>query len=98
MSTFVREIKPHPLNRDFVWHAPEPQELRYLSVEQYQAFNAEGFLKLENVFTPVEVESVIVAIDPIEQKGEEWLRGKGGKVSISDADATTFATHLFTGP
>jgi phytanoyl-CoA hydroxylase len=94
MST--REIKPHSLNRDFTWHAPEPGGLRYLTTDQYRAFNESGFVKLEGVFTPAEVEAVIAAIDPIEQKGEEWLRVRGGRVSISEADVITFTTHLVT--
>jgi ectoine hydroxylase-related dioxygenase (phytanoyl-CoA dioxygenase family) len=96
MSTTVREIKPHPLNRDFVWRMTGPGRLRHLTPTQYQAFNDDGFVKLEGVFSPNEIERVIAAIDPIEQKGEEWLRGKGGKVSISEADVITFTTHLVT--
>src|ERR1700757_4467180 len=96
MSTTVREIKLHPLSRDFVWSMPAPHALSYLSTEQYRAFDKNGFVKLEAVFKPAEVASVIAAIDPIEQKGEEWLRGKGGKVSISEADVITFSIHLVT--
>jgi phytanoyl-CoA hydroxylase len=96
MSTTVREFKPHPLSRDFVWSMPAPNDLRYLSAEHYRAFDKNGFVKLEGVFTPAEVASVIAAIDPIEQKGEAWLRGKGGKVSIAEADVITFTTHLVT--
>jgi phytanoyl-CoA hydroxylase len=96
MSTTVRGIKPHPLSRDFVWSMPAPHDLRYLSAEQYRAFDRNGFVKLEAVFTPAEVASVVAAIDPIEEKGEAWLRGKGGKVSISEADVITFTTHLVT--
>lgn len=96
MSTSVREIRPHPLNHEFVWSMPEPSGLRHLTPGQYRAFNEEGFVKLEGVFTPAEIESVIAAIDPIERKGEEWLRGKGGRVSISEADVITFTTHLVT--
>ena len=80
MSTTVGEFKPHPLSRDFTWSMPAPNDLRYLSTEQYRAFDKNGLVKLEAVFTPAEVTSVIAAIDPIEQKGEAWLRGKGGKV------------------
>jgi len=94
MSTTVRAIKPHPLSRDFVWSMPAPHALRYLSTEQYRAFDKNGFVKLEGVFTPDEVTNVIAAIDPMEEKGEAWLRGKGGKVSISEADVITFTTHL----
>ena len=96
MSTSAREIKPHPLSRDFVWKSSEPDGLRLLTAAQHRAFQETGFVKLAGVFTPAEVGNVIAAIDPIERKGEEWLRGKGGKVSISEADVITFTTHLVT--
>jgi len=96
MSTSVREIRPHSLNHDFTWHTPEPNGLRHLTPQEYRQFNEHGFVKLEGVFTPAEIQSIVAAIDPIEQKGEEWLRGKGGKVSISEADVITFTTHLVT--
>ncbi len=96
MSTTVRAIKPHPLSRDFAWSMPAPHALRYLSAEQYRDFDRNGFVKLAGVFAPGEVADVIAAIDPIEEKGETWLRGKGGKVSISEADVITFTTHLVT--
>jgi ectoine hydroxylase-related dioxygenase (phytanoyl-CoA dioxygenase family) len=94
MSTTVCAIRPHPLSRDFVWSMPAPHALRYLSAEQYRAFDKNGFVKLEAVFTPDEIANVIDAIDPMEEKGEAWLRGKGGKVSIAEADVITFTTHL----
>jgi len=94
MST--HQIKPHPLNRDFTWRMPEPTGLRYLNQEQFGGFNELGFVKLQSVFTPDEAQAVIAAIDPIEKSGEEWVRGKGGKVSISEADVITFTTHLVT--
>ena len=96
MSTSVkpREIKPHPLNRDFVWSMPEPRGLRALTPEQYRQFDTQGFVKLEGVFTPAEVAAVTAAIDPLEQQGEEFLRSQGGRISISEADVITFTTHI----
>ena len=98
MSTTVepRQVRPHPLSHDFVWQMHEPKNLRYLTPDQYRAFDELGFVKLEGVFDAGEVARVIAAIDPIEKRGEEWLRGKGGKVMISEADVITFTTHLVT--
>ncbi len=96
MSTTAREIKPHPLNRDFVWSMPEPHDLRALTDAQYRQFDAEGFVKLEGVFTPQEIAEVIAAIDPLEAKSEEFLRSQGGRISISEADVITFTTHIVT--
>jgi len=67
MSTTQRQIKPHSLNRDFTWHTPEPGGLRYLNSNQYRAFNEDGFVKLEGVFTQAEVEAVIAAIPSAER-------------------------------
>ncbi|HXC55873.1 MAG TPA: phytanoyl-CoA dioxygenase family protein [Rhizomicrobium sp.] len=98
MSTNLqsREIKPHPLNTDFAWSMPAPKGLRRLTPAQYRAFDTEGFVKLEGVFTPQEVASVIAAIDPLEQQSEEYVRSQGGRISISEADVITFTTHLVT--
>ena len=96
MSTIVqrREIKPHKLNTGFVWSMPEPSNLRHLTAAQYAQFNDDGFVKLEGVFTPAEVAEVIAAIDPLEQRSEEYVRSQGGRISISEADVITFTTHL----
>jgi len=94
MSTTAREIKPHPLNKDFVWSMPEPQGLRALTEAQYRQFDGEGFVKLEGVFTPAEIAEVIAAIDPLEAQGEAHLRSMGGRISISEADVITFTTHI----
>jgi phytanoyl-CoA hydroxylase len=87
-------MRPHPLSKDFVWQDRAGDGLRRLTPDQVAQFDAQGFVKLENVFTPDEVAGVIDAIDPLEEKGEEWLRGRGGRVSISEADVITFTTHL----
>ncbi len=96
MSTIApkREVKIHPLNVGFEWSMPEPKDLRALTPAQYRQFDAEGFVKLEGVFTPEEVATVIAAIDPLEQQSEEFLRTQGGRVSISEADVITFTTHI----
>jgi hypothetical protein len=95
-TTQKREVKPHPLNTDFQWRMPEPDGLRGLTPAQYRQFNDQGFVKLDCVFTPGEVEAVIAAIDPLEAKSEEYLRSQGGRISISEADVITFTTHIVT--
>ena len=96
MSTTKRQIKPHALNRDFTWAMPAPQNLQALTPEQYAQFDADGFVKLENVFTPAEIATVTEAIDPLEAKGEAFLREQGGRISISEADVITFTIHMVT--
>jgi phytanoyl-CoA hydroxylase len=88
------EVRPHPLSRDFVWQERAVAQPRRLTAEQLRAFDAQGFIKLERVFTPAEIEAVTRAIDPLEADAEAKLREAGGKVSISEADAITFTTHI----
>src|ERR1700710_1165024 len=96
MSTIApaREIRKHKLNTGFTWSMPAPGGLRLLTPEQYAAFDEHGFVKLEGVFSPQEVASVIAAIDPLEQRSEDYVRSQGGRISISEADVITFTTHL----
>jgi len=89
-------MRPHPLSKDFVWQDSTRSDARRLTSGQIAQFDAHGFVRIENVFTPSEVAGVIAAIDPLEEKGEEWLRGRGGRVSISEADVITFTIHLVT--
>jgi hypothetical protein len=87
-------VKKHPLNHDFVWQNRMAAQLRHLTKDEVAQFDAHGFVKQESVFTADEVRDVIAAIDPLEAKSEEWLRSKGGTVSISQADVITFSIHL----
>jgi len=84
----------HALNRDFVWRQYSPRELRHLTPTDLAKYNERGFVLLRKVFSPKEIDAVIAAIDPLEAKGEAWLRENGGQVSIATADVITFTTHL----
>ena len=92
--TLVADVRPHPLSHDFVWKARHVARPRRLSAAQLAAFDARGFIKLEGVFTAEEIAAVTRAIDPLEAAAEAKLRAAGGKVSISEADAITFAAHI----
>jgi phytanoyl-CoA hydroxylase len=84
----------HPLSHDFAWQDRQPSELRRLTPDQKAAFEEHGFVRLEGVFTPAEIAAVTAAIDPLEAEAEAKLREAGGRISISDADAITFTTHI----
>jgi ectoine hydroxylase-related dioxygenase (phytanoyl-CoA dioxygenase family) len=79
---------------DFHWQENGAGQLRRLTQAQRAAFNADGFVLLPGVFSPGELEKVTSEIDPLEAKGEAWLREKGGRVAIATADVITFTTHL----
>jgi ectoine hydroxylase-related dioxygenase (phytanoyl-CoA dioxygenase family) len=89
----VPEPRPHPLSRDFRWEARDVP-LRRLTPAQREAFNAQGFIKVEGAFSAAEVAAVTAAIDPLEAADEERLRQVGGTVSIATADVITFTTHI----
>lgn len=89
----MREPRPHPLSRDFHWEA-RTEPLRRLTPAQREAFNTQGFIKVEAAFDAEEVAAVTAAIDPLEAAGEEHLRAAGGTVSIATADVITFTTHI----
>jgi ectoine hydroxylase-related dioxygenase (phytanoyl-CoA dioxygenase family) len=86
--------RPHPLNKQFVWDNGPSRALRRLSNDERGQFNRMGFVLLRKVFTAQEMADVAAAIDPLEAKGEEWLRAQGGRVAIATADVITFTTHL----
>jgi ectoine hydroxylase-related dioxygenase (phytanoyl-CoA dioxygenase family) len=87
-------MRPHPLSHGFTWQDSRRDNLRRLVPAEVAAFDSHGFVKLEGVFSSAEIARVIAAIDPMEAKGEAWLRDRGGRVSISEADVITFTIHL----
>ena len=94
MTTATVELRPHPLSQGFTWEDRVPNAPRRLTPEQLRAFGEDGFVKLEGVFGPAEIAAVTAAIDPFEAIHEAQLRDAGGRISISDADAITFTTHI----
>jgi len=90
----VSAPKPHPLNTGFVWRTRAVARRRRLDADQSAGFDDQGFVKLEALFSPAEIAAVTQAIDPLERAAEARLRAAGGRISISDADAITFTTHL----
>jgi phytanoyl-CoA hydroxylase len=86
--------RPHPLNRGFGWRDRDPPSPRRLTDAQRAAYNEQGFVRLEAVFSAAEIAAVIAAIDPLEAVAEQKLREAGGRISISFADTITFTTHI----
>jgi ectoine hydroxylase-related dioxygenase (phytanoyl-CoA dioxygenase family) len=83
----------HPRNAGFHWR-DTPRAGRRLTAEQAAQFDAQGFIKLEGVFTAAELAQVTAAIDPLEAEHEARVRAAGGGVRLSSLDAITFTTHL----
>ncbi len=88
-------FKLHPLNRGFVWQDLGSPRLRRLTPEQRDQFNREGFVRIENAFTPADLAKVAAAIDPIEFEREEAVRKmEGGRFRLSEPDTITFTVHI----
>lgn len=83
----------HPLSRDFVWR-DAPSSPAFLSAEEVDAYNRDGFVVLRDVFTAAELAEVAAAIDPLEEINEQQLRDRGGQHMLSTADTITFTAHI----
>ena len=85
----------HPLNVDFTWQRAPGTKLRRLTPQQFDDYNDLGFTRIENAFTPAEIAAVTAAIDPIEQRREQYMKEhQGGRVRLSEADIITFTVHI----
>ncbi len=85
----------HPLNVEFTWQRASGTKLRRLTPQQFDDYNELGFTRIENAFTPAEIAAVIAAIDPIEQRREQYMKEhQGGRVRLSEADIITFTVHI----
>jgi len=88
------DLMLHPRNTDFVWRE-RSASLRRLSPAQASQYDEQGFVVLDNVFSPERMDEVAAAIDPIEARVEQFLKTQpGGKLFIARADEITFSTHL----
>ena len=86
----------HPDNNNFTWSVPGGP-YHYLSKNQVDHFDEQGFLVIEDAFDREYMRSISNLIDPFEEKVTEILRGfDEGKVFISRAEEITFSTHLVT--
>jgi hypothetical protein len=84
------EVNLHPNNKDFDWSVPKGP-YSYLTQDQVNQFDQEGYLLLEDVFSLDEIESVIESIDPFEEKVTEALRNlDGGKFFIFQSRRNNF--------
>ncbi|MBW8812583.1 MAG: phytanoyl-CoA dioxygenase family protein [Caulobacterales bacterium] len=85
----------HPRNQGFSWRETARPGRRLTEAEIAQ-FDADGFVKLEGVFTAAELAEVTAAIDPLEAEHEARVRAAGGGIRLSSLDAITFTTHIVT--
>ena len=88
--------KHHINNKGFSWSMREGS-FEYLSDDQINLFDSDGYLVVENAFDNSLISEVIQNIDPYELNVTEALKGLDeGKFFISRAEEITFTTHLVT--
>ena len=84
----------HPWNREFVWTSSLPPH-RLLSDEQVAQFDRDGFVVVPDIFEAPAVAEITAEIDAFEAEVEHFLKQLDGeRVSIAEAGAITFTTHL----
>ena len=88
------ETSLHPLNKSFSWrNARAPFHI--INAEQCDRWNKSGYFRLESVFRREELQPLVDAIDPIEEKANQFLRTiKDKRKLIARADELTFALHV----
>ena len=84
----------HQLNASFEWDE-HTGPFRAVTEAQARQYDEDGFFVLEDALGASEVEALIAAIDPFEERGADTLRElEGGRFFIARADEITFTTHL----
>ncbi len=86
-------MRPHSLNHAFEWR-PVSGPLQFLTDDQAHHYDEQGYVLIEEAFDDETINRVTAAVDPLEQRQEEWLRQQGGTYLIGRADEITFSTHL----
>ena len=84
----------HEHNTSFTW-SEHAGPFRVVTAEQAEQYDENGYFVLEDALGPVEVDALIGAIDPFEERQADALRElEGGRFFIARADEITFTTHL----
>jgi phytanoyl-CoA hydroxylase len=84
----------HELNRSFTWTEHEGP-FRVITESQARRYDEDGYFVLEDVLGREEIDALIGAIDPFEERQADALRQlEGGRFFIARADEITFTTHL----
>jgi len=86
----------HERSTTFTW-SEHAGPFRVVTAEQADQYDENGFFVLEDALGPTEVDAVIRAIDPLEERQADALRElEGGRFFIARADEISFTTHLVT--
>ena len=87
-------MEPHPWNTGFAWQRPTDRSYRVVDGAQADQFHEQGFVLVEDVFGPGDLEEVTAALDGLEAGADTFLRSRPeGRLSISETGAIVFAPH-----
>ena len=90
----MSELSLHPLNDGFSWQTPSGP-YRRITEDQARSWSEQGFLVVEDAFSPEVMTRVIGEIDPFEAQVEAFLQmQQDGKLFIARSGEITFTTHL----
>lgn len=86
-------ITLHPWNESFTWTSSIARSGR-LTGDQVEAFDRDGFVVLEAVFSPDELEPLVADLDDLGAKADDFLRQfDDDRVSIAESGAIVFGIH-----
>ena len=86
----------HPWNQGFRWQDAQPP-FAAMSEEEVAAFDRDGFVVVHDAFDARTIAEVAAEVDRFEAPVEAFLAARDDqRVSIAEAGAITFATHLVT--
>ncbi len=85
----------HPWNTTFSW-TDRAGPFTALSSEQVGDFDRLGFIVVPDLVEPATLTAARAEIDRFEAEVDDLLQQAGGRVSIAETGAITFATHLVT--
>ena len=92
----IGEATLHPLNQGFIWRPTARTGRRLLDDCQIDAFDRQGFFRLDQALTADVLVAVTAAIDPLEAAQTELVHSRGGRFVLSAAETISFTAHLVT--
>ena len=94
MTELASAVRRHPWNREFQWQTHQGP-FQVLTHDQAEQFDRDGYVVLDNVFSPEEIAVISAVTDKAEARTEAILRSReGGRMSVAESGAITFAGHL----
>jgi phytanoyl-CoA hydroxylase len=96
MADSLATIQRHPWNTEFSWRSPDGP-FQVLDDRQAAQFDTDGYVVIDDVFDADLIGRTTDEIDRVEAKVDAFLLAQADqRMSIAEAGAITFTTHLVT--